>query len=135
MEQTHTARVVLLGSMGPVVRRGLAGKTVRQLDQERQVSEELRFRDIPMPVHVGPRAQRPGPILAGRALRQGRQPGMSVQQRRGALCDDRRAEHGRLRATVLLRQKQLSDVVVRPTVGLPAAAVAQFRIFTVDGSQ
>lgn len=121
--------------MGPVVRFGLAGKTVRQLDQERQVSEKLRFRDIPMSVHVRPRAQRPGPIFTGRALRQGCQPGMPVQQRRGALCDDRRAEHGRLGTTVLLRQKQLSNVVVRPTVGFPAAAITQFGIFTVDRSQ
>lgn len=135
MEQTRTSRMVLRTAMGTVARFVLARKAVRQLDQKRSVPEKLCRRDISVPVHARTRTGRPGPVLAGRRLRQGRQPSVSVQQRRRALCDDRRTQHGGLGATVLLRQKQLPDAVLRPAVGFQAAEVAQPGIFAVDRSQ
>lgn len=135
MEQTRAARVVLRAAVGTVARRPVAREAVRHVDQERPVPEELRGRGVPVPVHAGTRAGGPRPVLAGRRLRPGRQPAVPVQPGRGALRDDRRAEHGGLGATVLLRQEQLSDAVVRPAVGLQAAAVAQPGIFAVDRGQ
>jgi len=88
-----------------------------------------------VPVHAGARARRPGPVFARRRLRPGRQPSVSVQQGCRALCDDRGAEHGGLGAAVLLRQKQLSDVVLRPAVGFEATEIAQPGILTVDRSK
>lgn len=88
-----------------------------------------------MPVHAGTRARRPGTFLAGRGLRQGREPAVPVQQGSGALRDDRRAQHGGLGTAVLLRQKQLLDAVLRSAVGLAAQKVAQPGIPTVDGGE
>jgi len=135
VEQARTSCVVFRTAVGTVARVFLARETVRQLDQERQVSEKLCGRDIPVPVHAGARARRPGPVLARRRLRPGRQPAVSVQQGCRALCHDRGAEHGGLGTAVLLRQKQLPDVVLRPAVGLEAAEIAQPGILTVDRSQ
>jgi len=105
LEQASTSRVVFRAAVGTVARAFVAREAVRQLDQERQVSEKLRGRDIPVPVHAGTRARRPRTVLAGRRLRPGRQPAVPVQQGRGALRDDGGAEHGGLGAAVLLRQK------------------------------
>lgn len=135
MEQARAFRVVFCAAVGTVARVCLAREAVRQLDQERQVPEKLRRRDIPVPVHAGSRPRRPWTVLARRRLRPGRQPAVSVQQGRGALRDDRGAEHGGLGTAVLLRQKQLPDVVLRPAVGFEAAEIAQLGIFAVDRSQ
>lgn len=135
VEQTGAARVVLCAPVGRVARAHVASEAVRRLDQEWQVPEELCGRDIPVPVHAGTRARWPGPVLAGRGLRQGRESAMPVQQGSGALRDDRRSQHGGLGTAVLLRQKQLPDAVLRPAVGFAAQEVTQPGIPTVDGGQ
>lgn len=135
MEQARASGVVFRAAVGTVARICLGREAVRHVDQERPIFEKLRGRDIPVPVHAGTRARRPGAVLAGRGLRPGRQPAVSVQQGRRALCDDRGAEHGGFGTAVLLRQEQLPDAVVRPTVGFEAAEVAQLGISTVDRSQ
>lgn len=55
VEQADTARLVLQFSVGTNARLEVAPKALRQMDYERQVPEEFRFRGSTLSLHFGTR--------------------------------------------------------------------------------
>lgn len=78
--------------MGTTIRIEMAPTSLRQVDHERQVLEELRCGRIPVSVYREVRVIRQRSIPSGLRLRQGLESGLHVQSTRASLREDRSAE-------------------------------------------